>query len=210
MRFLDVGPLCLRKRALLLTHWRLAECILYTGAIACFEQFGESATVEQILQTTGVGRTTFYRHFNNLEDVLSQAVVRDLDVLLANVNREQGHYDAIEDKIIEGMIYCLREFTRHPLHKLIYAHDTALMLSRIGTYEEHFTSLGARYAAPVYELACEQGRIREGVDLPLYVEWTTRIFISLLTVQSPLMKDGIRMRQFLKSFLVPSLIEPES
>jgi AcrR family transcriptional regulator len=178
------------------------------GAIASFEQIGEGATVEQILQTAGVGRTTFYRHFDNLEDVFSQAVVRDLDVLLANVNREQGHYDAIEDKIIEGMVYCLREFSRHPLHKLIYAHDTALMLSRIGTYEEHFQSLGAHYAAPVYQLACEQGRIREGVDLPLYVEWTTRIFISLLTVQTPLMKDGIRMRQFLKSFLVPSLIEP--
>jgi len=31
-----------------------------------------------------------------------------------------------------------------------------------------------------------------------------------LTVQSPMMKDGIKMRQFLKSFLVPSLIEPGS
>jgi hypothetical protein len=129
-------------------------------------------------------------------------------VLLANVNREQALYDSIEDKIIEGMMYSLREFNRHPLGKLVFNRDTVLLLSRIGTYEEHFNALGAHYAAPVYQLACEQGRIREGVDLPSYVEWTTRVFISLLTIQSPLMKDGIRMRQFLKNFLVPSLIEP--
>jgi AcrR family transcriptional regulator len=86
------------------------------GAIASFASFGQAATIEQILQTADVGRTTFYRHFSNLEDVLSQAVVRDLDVLLANVTKEQ----------------------------------------------------------------------------------------------SPMMKDGVKMRQFLKSFLVPSLIEPGS
>jgi AcrR family transcriptional regulator len=178
------------------------------GAIAEFAQFGQDATVEQILQAVGVGRTTFYRHFKSLEDVLSQAVVRDLDALLINVGKEQSRYDTIENKIIEGMMYCLREFSRHPLSKLIYAQETALILSRIGTYEEHFNSLGARYIAPVYDFALEQGRVREGVDLPLYVEWMTRVFVSLLTVQSPMMKDGIKMRQFLNSFLVPSLIEP--
>jgi AcrR family transcriptional regulator len=120
------------------------------GAISSFADLGESTTIEQILRATGVGRTTFYRHFSNLEDVLSQAVVRDLDVLLANVNREQALYDSIEDKIIEGMMYSLREFNRHPLGKLVFNRDTVLLLSRIGTYEEHFNALGAHYAAPVY------------------------------------------------------------
>ncbi len=53
------------------------------------------------------------------------------------------------------------------------------------------------------------GAIAGFAQFSQYVEWSTRNFISLLTVPSPMMKNGIEMRQFLKSFLVPSLIEDE-
>ncbi|CAH0991712.1 hypothetical protein SIN8267_01826 [Sinobacterium norvegicum] len=179
---------------------------IFDAAISCYAEADASPTIEQILAIAGVGRTTFYRHFSNLEDVIGQAVVRDLESLMSRVESEVGYYPEVEDKIVEGMMFCLRELPRHPVIRLIYTDSTAMMFNRIGTYEDSFNQLGARNSELVYNLAKEQGKIREGVELSDFVEWCTRVLLSFLMTPSQYHNDTIRMRQTLKNFLVPALI----
>ena len=79
------------------------------------------------------------------------------------------------------------------------------ILNRLSIREEDFNELGANFCRPVYDLAKEQGRIRDGVTIELFVEWVTRILMSLQSTPHKTQHDNIKMRQFLNSFLIPSI-----
>lgn len=177
------------------------------SAVECYKRYGINETsIQQISATAQVSRTTLYRHFKNQEQIMSQAIIRDIYGLLEQLATVQERYHSIEDKVIEGVMYCLTEMPRRTLLASLIKEQTSL-INRLSLLEEDFNELGAIFCRPVYELAKEQGRVRDDISLELFVEWVTRILMSLQSTPHKNQHDNIKMRQFLKSFLIPSIFK---
>ena len=184
---------------------RTRERIL-DAAVACFEAsgIGQSNMVD-IADRAGIGRSTLYRHFPKLEDIIAQVIIRDTKELFA-LNRDMtASFTDVEDIIVESFVFILRELPKRTVLNMLFKQDPELV-QQLSLEAQSFNELGAEFSVSSYELAKREGRLRDGVKLEEYVEWTTRILVSLASTPYEYQYDSIRMRQYLKRFLIPSLL----
>jgi len=184
--------------------------LILDAAMSCYEKLGAINTkVADILQASGVGRTTFYRYFKNREQVLAQAIIRDLENLMLQIQPVLAREEQVEGKLIEGMMFCLREFGRSPALRLLAVQNASDLIGDIGLNDKDLNYFGAEFCKPVFDQAVEENLIRDGVNLEAFVEWVTRILISLQITPTQFQKDNIKMRLYLKTFLLPGLIKTD-
>lgn len=184
---------------------RTREQIL-DAAVTCFEENGiRQCNMVDIAERAGIGRSTLYRHFPKLEDVVVQVLIRDLEDLIRRTGDITSSFNDIEDIIVESFVFILRELPQRPVLNMLFKQD-AYLVHHLSLEAEEFNQLGARFSEPPYTVAKSTGRLREGVTLEEFVDWSTRILISLASMPYAHQKDSIRMRQYLQRFLLPSLL----
>ena len=184
---------------------RTRELIL-DAAVACFEESGiGQCNMVDIAERAGIGRSTLYRHFPKLEDVIAQVIIRDTTELFA-LNRDMtATFTDIEDVVVESFVFILRELPKRTVLNMLFKQDPEL-IHHLSLEDSSFNELGAEFSASSFEQAEREGRLRPGVTLDQFVEWNTRILVSLASTPYEHQHDSIRMRQYLKRFLVPSLL----
>ena len=175
------------------------------ATVRCCQRLGVSAIgMSDIAAEAKIGRATLYRHFENCEDVLVALIGREMDELLAELTAVIDSFETIEDKLIEPTVYFLREVSRSPVLRMLFAQD-AQLIGRVAMRAAEFRALGAAFCRPVFEQAMREGRIRPGVTLDQYQEWIARLQVSLGFNPHADQNDSIRFRQYLRNFLVPSV-----
>ena len=175
------------------------------ATVRCCQRHGVSAIgISDIAAEAKIGRATLYRHFENFEDVLVALIGREMDELLAELTAVIDSFETIEDKLIEPTVYFLREVSRSPVLRMLFAQD-AQLIGRVAMRAAEFRALGAAFCRPVFEQAMREGRIRPGVTLDQYQEWIARLQVSLGFNPHADQNDSIRFRQYLRNFLVPSV-----
>ena len=180
--------------------------ILDTAVELYQDQGVADTTISAIIDSSGLGRTTFYRYFNDADDVLNQAVVRDFDALMADFEAQRYDHPDLESQIVDDMAWFIGQFRRRPALALMFADNSRQLYQRINVSLATFSQASLACTRPTFERAELNGRLREGITLEKYVEWCSFVVVSLLTVNFPIANDEIRLREMLKDFLVPSLI----
>jgi AcrR family transcriptional regulator len=176
------------------------------AAITCFNKTGiRQCNMVDIAERAGIGRSTLYRHFPKLEDVIAQAIIRDIGEVIALNSETNASFEDVEDIVVESFVFILRELPKRPVLNLLFKQDPEL-IHHLSLKDEAFNRLGAEFTVQSYELAKRDGRLRPGLTLEEFVEWTTRILISLASMPYEHQQDNVRIRQYLKRFLVPSLL----
>ncbi len=184
---------------------RTREHIL-DAAVTCFAALGiAQCNMVDIAERAEIGRSTLYRHFPKLEDIVIGVILRDLSLVIAQMADLADSFDNIEDKIIESYIYLLREFPQRPVLHMLFIQDPELV-KRLSLEVSEFNELGARFSAGTWQLAKAQQRLRDGVTLEEFVEWSTHCLISLAGGSYSHTDDSTRLRQYLRRFLLPSLL----
>lgn len=184
---------------------RTREQIL-DAAVDCFAECGvNQCNMVDVAARAGVGRSTLYRHFPNLEDIIVAALLRDMEDLLANMKTVRAGASTIDDQIAESYLYLLQEIPRLPVMGMLFTQDAA-MVETLSLEAEEFHRLGAQFSQENYEEAKRQGRLREGVTLEEFVEWSTRLLLSLCANPYQHANNRKRMRQYLRRFVLPSLL----
>lgn len=112
-----------------------------------------------------------------------------------------------EDQLVEALVFFLRELPRRLILHMLINRDAEL-LQRLSLASISFNLRGAQFARSTYERACAEGRIRDGVSLEDFLEWTTRIAASLVVSPYYGQSDAVQIRQYLRKFLVPSVMQP--
>ena len=177
------------------------------SAVALYLSRGtENTTVSAIIGRAHVGRTTFYRHFKDADDVLNQALIRDFRGLMADFQTQRYEHPGLVEQLVEDIIWFIRQFRRRPALKLLFANNSRALYERVDDALAGAFEAGLACTRPTYERARRQGRLREGVTLPKYVEWCTFIVMSLHTVNFPFASNEFRLREMVRDFVVPSLI----
>ena len=177
------------------------------AAISLYQSQGINATsVSAIIVKSGIGRTTFYRYFKDRDDVLTQVLVSAFDGLMADFKDVLQRYDSLEMQIEEDMVWFLDQFSHRPALSLLFANIEWQYYRQTSQSLESFRQAALVCAAPTYERAAEENRLREGITLEQYVDWASFVVASMQLVKLPNLQNKIRSRQVLRNFLIPSLI----
>jgi len=180
---------------------------LLDTASSLFNELGVEATsISQIIETSGHGRTTFYRYFKSLDEVLTQVVIRDFEQLIEDFERQRYVHDDPAVQIVEDMVWFFRQMRARQGLSLLFRDRDPYLYHRIGIAIEKFRDVCTTLSRPIWEEAARRARLREGVTLERYVEWVTFTLVSMLSNPFHFATDEFRLRDTLRDFFVPSLI----
>ena len=180
------------------------------AAVALYESRGvDGTTTSAVIAHSGLGRTTFYRHFKDADEVLNQAVIRDFDAVMADFAAQRYEHLGLAEQIVEDMIWFIRQLRRRPALKLLFADNSRQLYERVNVALEACAKATLACIRPTFERAKRQGRLRPGINLEKYVEWCSFVGVSLQTVDFFVADDESQLRTMLQDFLVPSLIASE-
>lgn len=180
-------------------------------AVALFRSDGiQATTISEIIKQSGVGRTTFYRYFKDQDEVLNQAVIRDFENLIADFDAQRFEHDDPAVQIVEDMCWFNRQLRSRPALSLLFSDRSERLYQKLNLSVDTFQHLGIRSAESTYELAKRKGMLRDGVDLQKYLEWSTFTLVALQTASFPFTQNEFSLRDMLRAFLVPALINVDA
>ena len=204
---MEVPPQPTRRQARIEdTHQTILD-----AAVALYQSRGvDRTTTSAIIERSGLGRTTFYRHFKDADDVLNQAVIRDFDAVMTDFAAQRYEHVGLAEQIVDDMIWFIRQLRRRPALKLLFADNSRQLYERVNVALEACAKATLACIRPTFERAKRQGRLRPGITLEKYVEWCSFVGVSLQTVDFFVAADDSQLRTMLRDFLVPSLIASAS
>ena len=177
------------------------------AAVRLYQSKGiDKTSISAIIERSEVGRTTFYRHFSDRDEVLSHALKRDFKALMADFESVTRQYDSIEEQIEEDMIWFLNQFAHRPALSLLFSDIEWQRYQQSAESLASFRQAAIACATPTYRRAEAEGRLRDGISLEQYIDWASFVVVSMQVVKLPSAQSRIKSREMLRSFLVPSLI----
>ena len=177
------------------------------AAVALYQSQGiDGTSISSVIEKSGAGRTTFYRHFNDRGDLLNQALKRDFDALMLDFNKTSKPYRSLELQIEEDIVWFLSQFEHRPALSLLFSDIEWQNYEHANNSMSAFREAAITCTLPIYERALAEGRLREGITIDQYIDWAAFVVVSLQTVNLPASQNSMQSREMLRKFLVPSLI----
>jgi AcrR family transcriptional regulator len=180
---------------------------ILNAASRCFDRLGvPKTTMADVASQARVTRTTLYRYFKNREAVVAGVMLRETQYFRERILEATRGIDDVGEFIVEGILFCLREAPNRPLHIYLFGGEASSLMGRLFLTSEQLFEIGIELLQPLFEPAQAKGLLREGIELPTLLEWTSRITISYLTAPSSRIRDEEEMRQILRRLLLPALM----
>jgi len=183
---------------------------LVAAAEACIDRMGLSkTTVEDVAAEANVSRATIYRYFDNRDELMLLALIRELDRSLDRPLEE--FLDGVDtpaafaEAMVASSEYVLDRIRTNPkLHLLLSTESAGVTATIAGASQALFRS-HAEDLRPHLVDARRRGLLRDDLDPDDVAEWILRASLSLLTVESFRSRTAEEERQFLAALLVPAL-----
>lgn len=177
------------------------------AALDCYEESGISQTrLEEVARIAGIGRTTLYRYVDNRDDLLNKVLLRDAREQQAEMALLTRYHDSLGDILVDTVVHVIRGRRNRPINRLLFGGSESDLIDRINLSPGNFLPLVRETLAPPFEQAQSMGEIREAVTLDMACDWVTRVILSLVTYPGEFLDDEDALRQYLRAFLVPSII----
>ena len=178
------------------------------AAISLYRKLGiEKTSISQVIDLSEVGRSTFYRHCSGRDDLLNQVLNRDFDALMLEFQSVSRCYESLEEQIEEDMLWFLEQFIRRPALSLVCSDIKWQRYQQTAESLSAFRRASIACATPTYQRALKEGRLRKGIRMDNYIDWTSFVVMSMQVANMPSKKTRLYSRATLKNFLVPSLIK---
>ncbi len=175
---------------------------LMEAAIICATQQGVAkTTLNDIARTANCARQTVYNHFKNKDEViyaaLQQAGDRFANALLAHIQR----FDNVEQRILEGMIFCIVTLPSDPALWLVGDPSFSPWINA----EAFQSTTGLSIMRDCTE-ACLFGNPTLLPYRDEIAETITRIVLSMVMTQHSLPRDEPALRDYLRRRFLPGLL----
>lgn len=177
------------------------------AALVCYQQRGIADTsLDEVIKTAGIGRTTLYRYIENREDLLTQVIYRDARQQQEEMAVLAQNHDDFAESVVESIVYVMRGRRTRPMNALLFGSDDEALIDRISLSPANFYTMASTMMEPLFVEAEQAGKIRPGVTLPELSQWVARIILSLVNYPEEFLNDETALRGFLQTFLVPSIV----
>ena len=188
-------------------HFNLKEKLI-DAAEVCFEKKGVArTTMLDVAAEAGVSRTSLYKHYPRIDDVLKAAFVREFDRFEEKLATKLTRCDAAEDRLLETVIGIAENIPNSSwIGSLVSGprtktEETALHLGR--------SALDARIQNLIDEplsALFQQGKLRADVDRTQVVEWTRIQVHAFSVVRHPGGYTKQKRRELISNFLLRAIL----
>ncbi len=177
------------------------------AASCCFDRIGvPKTTVVDVAREAKITRTTLYRYFESREALVVGVMLRETHYFRARLLEALSGIDDVGEFIVEGVLFCLREAPKRPLHIYLSGGEASNLMGRLFLSSEQLFEIGIELLRPLFEPAREKGLLRDGIELSTLLEWASRITLSYLTTPSSRIADEEEMRELLRRLLLPAVM----
>lgn len=167
-------------------------------------------TVEDVAKTAKVSRATVYRYFGGRDDIILGVVTRDARRFFERLARRLGAGGDVGDVIVDGVLFTVREVRADPHLQLLFAPEAVGVTASLAGASDALFSETTNFLSPFLENARAAGALRSDIEIADAVEWVLRAVISLLLFEGPKRRSAPQQAKFLRTFLVPALINTAS
>jgi AcrR family transcriptional regulator len=186
---------------------RAARELLIDAAETCFQRFGvNKTTIEDVAATAKVSRATVYRYFVDRDDLILGVVLREAERFLQRMSSRVDRASNFGDGLVDFAAYTLRAVRADANLALLFAPEIAGVTTSVAGASKALFSMVTDFLRPYFEAADKAGVLRPGLDLDDAAEWTLRTTLSLMTVEGPRPRTEAQLKDFLRTFLVPVLL----
>lgn len=185
-----------------------ARTRLIDAAEECFQRYGVAkTTVEDVAKTANVSRATVYRYFDGRDALILGVLEREGGRFMKRVEHRLGRQPDIASAIVEGVLFTVKSVKGDPHLALLFAPEAVGLTINVPGATEMMFKIATSFLRPMLDAADEAGQLRPGLTIDEVAEWILRAVLSLLTTEPPVRRSAADQRRFLKTFLVPSIVD---
>jgi AcrR family transcriptional regulator len=174
------------------------------AAAACYLRFGVAkTTVADIAHAAGTSRATLYRRFGSHETIFLALLTRESAAMAADAERHLAHLDDPLERILEGMMFSIKEIRRRPVHAAVFGGDSVAWAATRAIHVEALRRIGEAGVRPLLESSIADGSVSER-DMMDLVDWILRILISYAVVPGDGGRRPAEVRRQLAAWFVPA------
>jgi AcrR family transcriptional regulator len=180
-----------------------ARARLCEATLQCITRMGLPKTsMSDIAKEAGVTRPTLYKHFNSKTSAFITAIDAAALDFAHSVAKYVSRFDTVEERIIEMILFVVKELPRHEYLSLVLNPECSIVLAERAFSDERPLELSRITAAPIVELRPELQPDAEEIS-----EVMSRLAISLVLFPGRFKNSGEELREFIRRRLLPGLIE---
>ena len=179
---------------------------LLDAAALCFRRYGiAQTTMDDVIRTARIPRTTAYRHVGAKSELIAAVVFREVTTFLDHLAVELAGAEP-DDAVVEGVLRCIDECHDNELLAKALGIESLMAVRDIavGQEEESFRRF-VRFMSPVVQAARRAGRLRPALTDEDVTEWIIRTITSFALMGDIQRRSRDERREFLRHVLVPAL-----
>lgn len=168
------------------------------GALEQAEDFGlRRFTIDDVARRVGLSRVTIYRYFPKKDRLLNALIMHELRRFLAKVDDVVAAQPTPEDKLTQGLTFCLVYLRGHRLLNRLLRTEPELILPHLTTKADDLVAAARSWIAGHIRSEIQAGRLAlPGEDVDNAAELIVRTVISLvITPNTVLPVDEAEGRQ---------------
>jgi AcrR family transcriptional regulator len=174
------------------------------AAASCYLRFGVSkTTASDIAQGAGISRATLYRRFGSHEAIFLALLTRESAEMAADAEVHLARVEDPLERILEGMMFSIREIGRRPVHAAVFGGDSVAWAATQAISMEALRRIGEAGVRPLLESSLAEGSVSEQ-DMMDLVDWIQRILISYAAVPGNAGRRPAEVRRQLAAWFVPA------
>jgi AcrR family transcriptional regulator len=174
------------------------------AAASCYLRFGVAkTTATDIAQAVGISRATLYRRFGSHEDLFLALLTRESAEMAADAEAHLARIKDPRQRILEGMMFAIKEIGRRPVHAAVFGGDSAAWAATQAIRVEALRRIGEAGVRPLLQSALAEGSMSER-DIKDLVDWLLRILISFAAVPGNGGRRPAEVRRQLATWFLPA------
>jgi AcrR family transcriptional regulator len=174
------------------------------AAASCYLRFGVAkTTATDIAHEVGVSRATLYRRFGSHEAIFLGLLTRESDAMAADAEVHLARITDPLDRILEGMMFSIKEIGRRPVHAAVFGGDSSAWAATQAIQVEALRRIGESGIRPLLDSSLAGGSMTERHMRDL-VDWILRILISYAAVPGNGGRRPADVRRQLGAWFIPA------
>ena len=186
-----------------------ANTLVLDAAERAFGRLGFGrTTIDDIADEAGVSRSLVYRHFGSRDEILTGVIGRITDALTADLAQRLDETQSLGDFIEDAMVHVVVMVRSDPSLISVFSDGGRAAAGRVVGTTGDIKERARRFARSILESAGPQraAELRDDVDLDAAADHLVLVGLALIQGFGPVSDDPDLLRQYLATFVVPSLV----
>ncbi len=172
------------------------------AALNCVKRQGiDKTTMSDIAREAGIARPTLYKYFKHKTDVIFTAIDKEAYAFALAVVKHAKKFTTIEDRIIETIMYVVKEFPKNKNLSLVLNGEMSDVLRARAFSDEATLIFSQMTAEPLIEIC--PSLANEGVEIS---EFMSRFSISMILFPGKYANNPKGLRALIKKRILPGLL----